>query len=56
MSPTDSIDSPPAQGEAATRAPSMAARTDGVTPMMVQFMEIKSAHPDYILFYRMGDF
>ena len=56
VSPTDSIDSPTAQGEAATRAPSMAAKTDGVTPMMVQFMEIKSAHPDYILFYRMGDF
>lgn len=34
----------------------MAARGDGVTPMMVQFMEIKAAHPDYILFYRMGDF
>ncbi|NQU56150.1 MAG: DNA mismatch repair protein MutS, partial [Rhodospirillales bacterium] len=24
--------------------------------MMVQFMEIKGNHPDYILFYRMGDF
>jgi len=38
------------------KAPSMAAKTDGVSPMMVQFMEIKAAHPDYILFYRMGDF
>ncbi len=27
-----------------------------VTPMMAQFMEIKEANPDYILFYRMGDF
>ncbi len=27
-----------------------------VTPMMVQFLEIKAAHPDYLLFYRMGDF
>jgi len=27
-----------------------------VTPMMAQFLEIKAAHPDYLLFYRMGDF
>ncbi|WP_219846060.1 DNA mismatch repair protein MutS [Emcibacter nanhaiensis] len=27
-----------------------------VTPMMEQFLEIKAAHPDYLLFYRMGDF
>nr|WP_321393357.1 DNA mismatch repair protein MutS [Emcibacter sp.] len=26
------------------------------TPMMEQFLEIKAAHPDYLLFYRMGDF
>ena len=26
------------------------------TPMMVQFMEIKAANPDCLLFYRMGDF
>jgi DNA mismatch repair protein MutS len=31
---------------------------DGVrpTPMMAQFLEIKAAHPDHLLFYRMGDF
>src|SRR5664279_1132038 len=34
-------------------APAEAAR---VTPMMEQFVEIKAAHPDYLLFYRMGDF
>ncbi len=28
----------------------------GVTPMMAQYLEIKSAHPDCLLFYRMGDF
>ena len=28
----------------------------GVTPMMAQFLEIKAAHPDALLFYRMGDF
>src|SRR5262245_17753794 len=27
-----------------------------VTPMMEQYTEIKAAHPDYLLFYRMGDF
>ncbi len=26
------------------------------TPMMVQYLEIKRAHPDCLLFYRMGDF
>jgi DNA mismatch repair protein MutS len=31
--------------------------TDGrVTPMMEQYTEIKAAHPDALLFYRMGDF
>ncbi|MEO9515005.1 MAG: DNA mismatch repair protein MutS [Paracoccaceae bacterium] len=27
-----------------------------VTPMMAQYLEIKAAHPDAMLFYRMGDF
>jgi len=26
------------------------------TPMMRQYMEIKKKHPDYLLFYRLGDF
>ena len=29
---------------------------DGVTPMMAQFLEIKAANADSLLFYRMGDF
>ncbi|MDE1986066.1 MAG: DNA mismatch repair protein MutS [Alphaproteobacteria bacterium] len=29
---------------------------DGTTPLMAQYLEIKAAHPDYLLFYRMGDF
>jgi DNA mismatch repair protein MutS len=29
---------------------------DRVTPMMAQYMEIKTANPDCLLFYRMGDF
>ena len=28
----------------------------GATPMMAQYLAIKAAHPDYLLFYRMGDF
>jgi DNA mismatch repair protein MutS len=28
----------------------------GVTPSMAQFLEIKTAHPGCLLFYRMGDF
>ncbi len=35
-----------------TTAPTMG----GVTPMMEQFIEIKAANPDSLLFYRMGDF
>ena len=30
--------------------------SDSVTPMMAQYLEIKAAYPDAILFYRMGDF
>ncbi|NVJ97351.1 MAG: hypothetical protein HWE25_04310, partial [Alphaproteobacteria bacterium] len=33
-----------------------AAKAPGVTPMMVQFLEIKANYPDCLLFYRMGDF
>jgi len=32
------------------------AKSDAATPMMAQFLEIKAAHPDSLLFYRMGDF
>ena len=28
----------------------------GVTPMLAQFLDVKSAHNDCLLFYRMGDF
>ncbi len=30
--------------------------SDAVTPMMAQYLEIKSEHADALLFYRMGDF
>lgn len=32
------------------------ADTSRVTPMMAQYVEIKAANPDCLLFYRMGDF
>ena len=37
-----------------TNAP--AAADTRVTPMMEQYVEIKAANPDCLLFYRMGDF
>jgi DNA mismatch repair protein MutS len=50
---------PPAGGSRA--APGDAGATAGddvgrVTPMMEQYIEIKAANPDCLLFYRMGDF
>ena len=33
-----------------------AALVDGHTPVMQQYLRIKSRHPDALLFYRMGDF
>ncbi len=44
-SPAPAAPSPPAADEAGR-----------VTPMMAQYLEIKAAHPDCLLFYRMGDF
>jgi DNA mismatch repair protein MutS len=35
---------------------SIAAEPESATPMMAQYLEIKSAHDGYLLFYRMGDF
>jgi DNA mismatch repair protein MutS len=36
--------------------PASAANDASVTPMMRQYLEIKAANPDCLLFYRMGDF
>lgn len=41
---------PPKTGKAGSAPPS------APTPMMAQYLAIKSAHPDLLLFYRMGDF
>ncbi len=34
----------------------MSAIPDDATPMMAQYLTVKQAHPDCLLFYRMGDF
>jgi len=39
-----------------TAAPKASDDTGRVTPMMEQYVEIKAANPDCLLFYRMGDF
>src|SRR3954471_5592464 len=50
----------PAPPESAPRAPSDTSKKADddarVTPSMAQFLEIKAANPDCLLFYRMGDF
>jgi len=48
---------PPKAGDEAARVTAKAADNVGrVTPMMEQYIEIKAANPDCLLFYRMGDF
>ncbi len=37
------------------RAPEPAGAANA-TPMMAQYLEVKAKHPDFLLFYRMGDF
>ncbi len=46
------MDSRPAAPDTAGPAPDLS----GATPMMAQYLEIKAANPDCLLFYRMGDF
>jgi DNA mismatch repair protein MutS len=43
-------------GMAEPEEPSAGDATARVTPMMEQYIEIKAANPDCLLFYRMGDF
>jgi DNA mismatch repair protein MutS len=44
---------PQTAGKVAPKAPD---ETGRITPMMEQYIEIKAANPDCLLFYRMGDF
>src|SRR5919199_1788777 len=47
-----------AESRPSTEAPGLGkgAELNRVTPMMAQYLEIKAANPDCLLFYRMGDF
>jgi len=36
--------------------PAEALGAGDATPMMAQYLALKAAHADYLLFYRMGDF
>ena len=44
------------RGPAESPPASPPARISRVTPLMEQYVEIKAANPDCLLFYRMGDF
>ncbi len=46
----------PTRAAAAARRRRAMATTARLTPMMEQYIEIKAANPDCLLFYRMGDF
>ena len=50
------IDDTEALPEPGRAAPKAADDVGRVTPMMEQYIEIKAANPDCLLFYRMGDF
>jgi len=47
---------PIAPADAGRVTPNATAEAGRVTPMMEQYIEIKTANPDSLLFYRMGDF
>ncbi len=49
---------PDGSGRATPSGNGDAARSEAarITPMMEQYIEIKAANPEYLLFYRMGDF
>ena len=46
---------PPAEGGSRT-TPGATDDAGRITPVMEQYIEIKAANPDCLLFYRMGDF
>ncbi len=55
LTPSGFESGPPAEG-AGPIAPVTAEDAGRVTPVMEQYVEIKAANPDCLLFYRMGDF
>src|SRR6202166_1802414 len=50
------MDATPFRGTANSLSTIQHAEDQRVTPLMEQYTEIKAAHPDCLLFYRMGDF
>ncbi|MBI2714460.1 MAG: DNA mismatch repair protein MutS [Rhizobiales bacterium] len=55
LSEPDAPGGPPPPGDGRV-TPTAAGEAGRVTPMMEQYIEIKAANPDCLLFYRMGDF
>tara|TARA_A100001015_G_scaffold168926_1_gene187761 strand:+ start:3569 stop:6325 length:2757 start_codon:yes stop_codon:yes gene_type:complete len=45
-----------AENNTSSTTPRMPTTDQNITPMMRQFLDIKSDHQDFLLFYRMGDF
>src|SRR5258706_11512659 len=56
LSEDEDLVPPPAANDAGRVTPKAADEVGRVTPMMEQYIEIKAANPDCLLFYRMGDF
>jgi DNA mismatch repair protein MutS len=50
------MDAVPSRGPADSSPASPSGEDSRVTPLMEQYVEIKAANPDSLLFYRMGDF
>ena len=55
LTPSGFESGPPAEG-AGRAAPNATDEVGRTTPVMEQYIEIKAANPDCLLFYRMGDF
>src|ERR1700732_5335210 len=53
---TQRVEDDPPTPAAQPSAPKAADDVSRVTPLMEQYVEIKAANPDCLLFYRMGDF
>src|ERR1700677_1560122 len=50
------MDAIPSRGSADSSPATPSGDDNRVTPLMEQYVEIKAANPDSLLFYRMGDF
>ena len=50
---TEQLDS---RWQGSVRGASLTTTNPALSPMMAQYMDLKSKHPDALLFFRMGDF